>query len=551
MLAELFLPPVFGSRRILSQRILGICVEEHCVRATLAYATSSKNKIEKIIKVPLDKTTTVEAALKQIKAAAKNFDYVRVSVPASIAVFKELSLPFCDNNKIAMTVKYEVEPLLPFSIDNASIDFLVTHIDENKNTSRVLVVAARNIDLEHFLEPFILAGIAPDNVTVDLLSLYGLYRENIGKQVETVALVDAGNKTTRIAILQNGVIRLVRNVQKGADTLARFVAEDTKGDFDEIKAHIASYGITMNDKTPYEKSLKKHLLSLLHDIQFTLNSFSLKLNLRGNVSKLLLNGPLCHIDGFVSACSEYMQLPCERLAAKNFLRADSAYTRGIKGRVDLDQHIASTGTAFVHLPHANFDLRGNIARKIDFPRVRRYLLTALGVFCAAAVALSSQGLMQISKLKTRLHALERNSTKKIRMALPGVMQGKKSLTFKRLVQKLEEAVEEKKASWNAFGPRTLHPLEIMTELTSLVDKRLFDVQINEVRITPDDDGTPSATVDGIFKSKTDAHFTDFAVIERHLGESKKLIISGAIESSPTDDSSGVKFSARFKFKGTA
>ncbi len=52
----------------------------------------------------------------------------------------------------------------------------------------------------------------------------------------------------------------------------------------------------------------------------------------------------------------------------------------------------------------------------------------------------------------------------------------------------------------AIQKRKLHPLEILQELTNIIDKRRFDVTIEEVIISQED-GIPKAEVDGYFRSK--------------------------------------------------
>jgi hypothetical protein len=49
-------------------------------------------------------------------------------------------------------------------------------------------------------------------------------------------------------------------------------------------------------------------------------------------------------------------------------------------------------------------------------------------------------------------------------------------------------------------------------------------------------------------SKTDAHYSDFGLLEKHLAMSKRLVLTKDIESSFDDNAHGVKFTAHLKLR---
>src|SRR5688572_5280727 len=132
MIKEIFLPLKIGHRRILSQRIIGLAIQENAVTLAYVYASGKKTTVERLLiqeieDGPLDTLTTrSSAAVKKIMGHIKKYDQLRVSIPASLVLFKELEVPFLDQEKIRMVLDYEIESMLPFSLHEAIIDFIVT-----------------------------------------------------------------------------------------------------------------------------------------------------------------------------------------------------------------------------------------------------------------------------------------------------------------------------------------------------------------------------------------------------------------------------------------
>ena len=61
-----------------------------------------------------------------------------------MVIFKDLTLQLSDPDKIRMVLDYEIEPMLPFSIHDATIDFIVTKTQKDPQQTTVLVAAIRN-----------------------------------------------------------------------------------------------------------------------------------------------------------------------------------------------------------------------------------------------------------------------------------------------------------------------------------------------------------------------------------------------------------------------
>ena len=165
MIAALFLPEKFRHKRILAQRILGLSIQDDEIKAALIYAKRGGTIIESLASYAIETETgetiaqKTTAALRKCIAQMPRFDQVCISIPSSLIIFKSLQIRFIDREKIRMVLDYEVESMLPFAIDDALIDFIVTKENTEQQTSHVLVAAIRKSDLQDVLTLYNDAGI--------------------------------------------------------------------------------------------------------------------------------------------------------------------------------------------------------------------------------------------------------------------------------------------------------------------------------------------------------------------------------------------------------
>ena len=117
------------------------------------------------------------AAIKLVSEKLDPYDVVYSSLSSSLAIFKELKLPFLTYDKIKMVVQYEIEPLLPFAANDAVIDFIIPKAHPQEGSSEILVAAVQNQHIVSHLQLFQAAGIDPEIIFIDLFVLYELYKK--------------------------------------------------------------------------------------------------------------------------------------------------------------------------------------------------------------------------------------------------------------------------------------------------------------------------------------------------------------------------------------
>lgn len=558
MITQLFLPERIGTRRILSQRYVGIGITEKQIVTSVVYVKHSKSIVESITATPLETGTPetaqdrLTAALSKAFSAIKRYNQIKIALPASMVVFKELTLNFTDPAKIRMVLDYEIETMLPFSISEAIVDFIVTKIDKTAKTSQVLVAAVRSSDLASFLEIFDRCGLAPSTVSIDLFADYSIYQQipEYSKLPHATALVDLHEQTTRIAFIQHGQLRLTRYLNKGIASLVAEIAKETNKTPQEIESILQTQGVFGHQDEQLSRSIQKHVVLLLNDIQFTLNSFSLKLNFYDGISKILISGAGKRIAKFISFCTDTLQTPCEIFdVAKIFTNKSIRKKNNALTLPDDETGLSVALGSCINAPMLiDFNLRRKSFVYQENGLVVKQAIVGLTLGIALITIVSIRSYMDVHELETFKESFVNQEITKLKFEkiFPKDKFPKKN--FAGIIRDAEKIVKEKLETWAPFAQGNLPALEMLLEITRILNKRQFDVSVKEIQISLKDHKRPHLDVEGFFKSRTGDHFTEFIRIEERFKESPLLKIGTQdIETTAAADG-GVNFIARLELK---
>jgi len=148
------------------------------------------------------------------------------SISCNSVSVRNLKLPFPNINKVRQVIKYEVESLLPFLLDDVIVDFSIINRKPREGTD-LLVMAAQKGAVKEHLEIMKGAGIEPEIVDLDSSSpFYCLEAVEDDKKDGIVSIIDIGAKKTSVIIVKNGVLQLVRGLPVGGEAITKAVSEE-------------------------------------------------------------------------------------------------------------------------------------------------------------------------------------------------------------------------------------------------------------------------------------------------------------------------------------
>ena len=155
----------------MSRKVLGIDICKESVSAVLVTTSLRENRIDAHAYIPLVDTDEDENTFKTALNALCNeidpggSDCV-VSISADHFSYRILHVPFRDSRKIRMVLPFELEPTVPYPVDDLIIDFIDLESAGHNDHTDVIAVAVPNSELIPYLGTLGAIKIDPELVTL-------------------------------------------------------------------------------------------------------------------------------------------------------------------------------------------------------------------------------------------------------------------------------------------------------------------------------------------------------------------------------------------------
>lgn len=486
MIKNVLIPEKIRNYYIFAKRIVGFYVDNSQITATKLYLNGSKARIEEIFQESigdnpeLSYEEKVGLVINDILKRAGKYDVVYSAMPSSQIIFKNLRLPFLTHEKIKMVVAYEVEPLLPFALDEAVIDFIITKQFPEDGSSEIIVAATQKSSIAEHISFFEQFGVSPKKIGVDLFALYGLYKKIPAYQsiVGGAALVDIGLNSTRVAFMQDGLLSAVRVLPKGVEDFIDAVSKACNLSKAEAKKTIHMFGLTKQDNQAYHKAINEALSLFWSNIQFTINSFSNKKD-EQPVSRFILSGIGVQIAGLNDFVSDHSHVPCEHFQTTPLLFDKKLQ---VKGKLILSaSHLTSLGVCLPSDITDQFNLLPvHMAVERDMSIITKQLIIGLFLLLAIFGLLIVNNFYQEGKLEAELSGSKQEV---VNILKKNFAISKEDQDFDDVVENAQRAVTNEENVWAPFLAHSQF-LKYLLELFSL-DREGLGLEVERVSIAKD------------------------------------------------------------------
>lgn len=484
MLRNIFVPDVIKNYYIFTQRIIGFEVGKNHVFATVIKAYGYKRVIEQLIEEPISNDPTLgyqeraSHAIANVLKKAGRYDVIHTALSSGVVVFKELTVPFTNIQKIKMIVPFEVESLLPFALHDAVIDTIVTKVDTANQQSDVIVAAVKNEHIQEHVQLFEAAGVNPEKITVDMLELYGFFASipEYANLKGVVVVIDLSLWATRILIMVDGQLKTVRFLNKN------FQNEN-----------------------------------FLPDIQFTLQATLTKLQKSANtITTIFLTGVGSESAGITQSVCEFLQGPCELLYAHKIIKNGTITT---KNQIGIPSHfVISLATALSSTITADFNVRQDYISESDEKTLTQQLITAIILVLLIITSYSVHSFLTIRSLSKEAQNSEKEAIDKLKKVFTlskGASSARTSLDSANKAARAELAKEE--TIWFSLSTQNRFSfLTYLEELSSRLDREKLGLEVRRLAIKSSE-GTAEdiLTLEGQVKS-----YPALRSLEEALNESK-------------------------------
>ena len=160
----------------MSRKILGIDIRNHSLSAVLLNSSLREYRVEDYIHLPIadpdDFGKGLPAALETLaqKLDLAGSDCV-VSIPAGHFTFRNLQVPFSNSKKIRMVLPFELEPTLPYAVEDLVVDFHTLNGSPDGDQTELIAAAIEKNQLTPYIEALASIGIDPEKLTLSGLPI--------------------------------------------------------------------------------------------------------------------------------------------------------------------------------------------------------------------------------------------------------------------------------------------------------------------------------------------------------------------------------------------
>lgn len=202
---------------------------------------------------------TAEILKRLVEQSQVTTTKIVASLPNSVVFTSVIEMPKIPDEEMKSAVESEAKKYVPLPLEEVALSW--SRIEERKkinrdtnlgtigdnnsqdngNTSKVLLTAVPNIVVDNYLKVFNQAGLEPVALEIEALALI---RSLVGEDQDAMLVVDIGAKNTTINLVDNGYLKLSKNIGVGGDTITTSVAQSLNVSFVRAEQFKKDFGLS-------------------------------------------------------------------------------------------------------------------------------------------------------------------------------------------------------------------------------------------------------------------------------------------------------------------
>ena len=251
-----------------------------------------------------------------------------ISIPFSASLITVLDLPKVDDEQLKRMVPIEARKYIPIAVSEVALDWFIIPKDESDRGAfdrvnpepppmrikgqEVLLVAIHNTILRSYQEI-----AAATNLTAEFyeIEIFSAIRSSIGHGLAPILFVDLGASTTKIYVVERGVVRLTHLVTLGGQQMTETLCRSLGWDFEKAERVKRERGLLQQSaySTEENERIKTALLSTLSRVFSEINRVLLNYGQRYNksVSHVVLAGGGASLPGLMDVAKAALSAEVE------------------------------------------------------------------------------------------------------------------------------------------------------------------------------------------------------------------------------------------------
>lgn len=228
-----------------------------------------------------------------VQKAGVTTDRCVISFPNSSVFTSVIQLPKMNDSEMSSAVEFEAKKYVPLALSD--VDLSWTPIGAGQPSAeglvKVLLTAVPKQITKNYMRVFSLAGLEPQVGEIEALALI---RSLIGSVPINCVIIDIGARSTGLNIIENGFLRLSRNLNIGGDTITDKIAQALNISVFRAEQFKKEFGVSNSTFIP--DTIKPILNIIKNEVKQLLTIYQSQ-NVK--VEKILLVGGGANLPGIV------------------------------------------------------------------------------------------------------------------------------------------------------------------------------------------------------------------------------------------------------------
>jgi type IV pilus assembly protein PilM len=256
--------------------------------------------------LPSDKlVSAIQDVLKESNVNTKNGAF---SLQASASLLFVLDLPRLSDQEIEKIIPHEARKYIPVPINEVSLDWwLIPHQEYTENEeeaqkSQALVVAVRKETITQYNNLVKDVGLSSGLLEVEVFSAI---RSTFHHELQPVVLVDFGAASTRVAVVEYGVVKTFHTINRGSHYISQSLATSLSIPFEEaekMKKEIGMGGTGNEDAIKVINTAVNYIFSEINSVLLEYEK-----EYHRSIGKMILVGGGSRLNGFHERASREFQ----------------------------------------------------------------------------------------------------------------------------------------------------------------------------------------------------------------------------------------------------
>ncbi|MBI4087986.1 type IV pilus assembly protein PilM [Candidatus Kaiserbacteria bacterium] len=270
----------------------------------IALGPYAQQPVGKAVKLSAEKTAeAISDLMREANVTARSGG---LSIPFSSSMVSVISLPNVNPEQLKRMIPIEARKYIPIPVNEVTLDWFVIPREEGEKSAfdrvetqtplqakgqEVLLVAIHNEVLNTYKT---IAETAKIGIEFYEIEIFSAVRSSVGHGLAPILVVDLGAATTKMYIVERGVVRLSHLISVGGQQMTETLGRSLNWEFEKAERMKREHGLTNTTAYSPEENERIHssLLSTLSRVFSEVNRVLLSYGQRynKNVSRVVLTG---------------------------------------------------------------------------------------------------------------------------------------------------------------------------------------------------------------------------------------------------------------------